>query len=101
MSHSNILIFSFDNSCISYFIDLIENYSSKFKFCLTDLNSSNYLQLTKNRYNTRTIYKFVFECNNTDFQILEYFKNKQFKFIFIDRNHIDIFVNSNISTWKF
>ena len=43
--------------------DLIENYSSKFKFCLTDLNSSNYLQLTKNRYNTRTIYKFVFECN--------------------------------------
>ena len=94
---NNVVICSFGRSGSSYFVDLLKNLTSVFNVDLTELNSDNYLDIIESNYNKSSIYKFVFGKDDMDFELIKYFKNNNFKFIFLYRNPLDIFISESIS----
>jgi len=93
----SVLIISFGRSGSSYLIDLLANYDSSYKCIREEIGNSNYINTIEENKNNCIICKFVFSgIKEIDFKIIELFKKNGFKFIFLLRNEMDIFISGEI-----
>lgn len=91
-----IVILTFGRAGSSYLIDLLKNYSSSYDVISTEININNYNLLIHDKNNL--ICKYVFCGNeNVDKIMIEYFKDKKYKFILLDRNCLETYVSDCIA----
>jgi len=93
-SIDNIVILSFGRSGSSYLIDLLKNYDSYFEVISIEVNINNYIHLIDNKNNI--ICKYVFDGSEDDNFMLKYFKDKNYKFILLDRNCLETHISDCI-----
>ena len=93
----SVLIITFRRSGSSYFIDLLSNYDSSYKCIREEISNDNYINTIEQNKENSIICKYVFSDEEKDFKILETFKQNGYKFIFLLRNQMDIFISCEIA----
>ena len=92
----NTVILSFGRSGSSYLIDLLKNYDTFFTVINTEININNYIHLIDNKNNIICKYVFYGDKDIDNF-MLKYFKDKNYKFILLDRNCLETHISDNIA----